>query len=89
MPVLEKILSAVKRNFTIENCCYLLKSILKLKRIINLRTQEEGEECYPEVSRNIYSIFSMPNTFRKDRIVSYSSVIVQVRVIRKGTILGD
>ena len=49
MPVLEKILAAVKRNLTIENCCDQLKAILMLKRIIKLKTQEEGEECYPEV----------------------------------------
>lgn len=49
MPVLEKILAAVKRNLTIENCCGQLKAILKLKNIIKLKIQEEGEECYPEV----------------------------------------
>lgn len=49
MPVLEKILAAVKRNLTIENCCDQLRAILMLKRTIKLKTQEEGEECYPEV----------------------------------------
>lgn len=49
MPVLEKILAAVKRNLTIENCCRQLKAILKLKNIIKLKIQEEGEDCYPEV----------------------------------------
>jgi len=49
VPVLEKILAAVKRNLTIENCCDQLRAIVKLKWIIKLKTQEEGEECYPEV----------------------------------------
>lgn len=49
VPVLEKILAAVKGNLTIENCCDQLRAILMLKRIIKLKTQEEGEECYPEV----------------------------------------
>ena len=49
MPILEKILAAVKRNLTIENCCDQLRAILMLKRIIKLKTKEDDEECYPEV----------------------------------------
>ena len=58
MPVLEKILSAVKKQLTIENCCDQLRAILKLKRVVNLKTQEEGEECHPEV-RCIFFSFPM------------------------------
>lgn len=48
VPVLEKILFAIKRNLTIENCCDQLRAILKLQRVLKVKALEEDEECYPE-----------------------------------------
>ena len=49
IPVLEKILSAVKKHLAIDNCCDQLRAILELKRLLHLRNIEEGKEIFPEV----------------------------------------
>lgn len=49
IPVLEKILSAVKKHLAIDNCCDQLRAILELKRLLHLRNIEEGKESFPEV----------------------------------------
>ena len=49
IPVLEKILSAVKKQLAIDNCCDQLRAILKLKRLLHLRNIEEDKESFPEV----------------------------------------
>ena len=49
IPVLEKILSAVKKHLAIDNCCDQLRAILKLKRLLHLRNIEEDNESFPEV----------------------------------------
>ena len=43
IPVLEKILSAVKKHLAIDNCCDQLRAILELKRLLHLRNIEEGK----------------------------------------------
>lgn len=49
IPVLEKILSAVKKHLAIDNCCDQLRAIRELKRLLHLRNIEEGKEIFPEV----------------------------------------
>lgn len=49
IPVLEKILSAVKKHLAIDNCCDQLRAILDLKRLLHLRNIEEDKESCPEV----------------------------------------
>lgn len=53
IPVLEKILSAVKKHLAIDNCCDQLRAILKLKRLLHLRNIEEDKESLSEV-RSIF-----------------------------------
>lgn len=53
IPVLEKIISAVKKHLAIDNCCDQLRAILKLKRLLHLRNIEEDKESFPEV-RSIF-----------------------------------
>ncbi|XP_015777832.1 PREDICTED: uncharacterized protein KIAA1107-like [Acropora digitifera] len=48
IPVLEKIICAVKKHFTIENCCDQLRAILRLKRLMKVKTLEESEDYYPK-----------------------------------------
>ena len=43
----------MKKNLSIENCCDQLKAILKLKRLMKLRTLEESDDYYPEVKRRM------------------------------------
>ena len=76
MPVLEKILAAVKRNLTIENCCDQLRAILMLKRIIKLKTQEEGEECYPEVR----TLSQLPNIYL---LMSGYQLVARINLVKK------
>ena len=39
----------MKKHFTIENCCDQLRAILRLKRLMKVKTLEESEDYYPKV----------------------------------------
>ncbi|XP_068722832.1 BTB/POZ domain-containing protein 8-like [Montipora capricornis] len=100
IPVLEKIIFAVKKNLSIENCCDQLKAILKLKRLMKLRTLEESDDYYPEEVSDLVGTlhndcvkFIRGNLFKVTRSQGWKSLkITTQKDIKEGAVfssLGD
>lgn len=87
----------MKKHFTIENCCDQLRAILRLKRLMKVKTLEESEDYYPkEVNDLVSSLhhecvkFMKSNLFKVTRSQGWKNLkITTQREVKEGAVFGS
>lgn len=87
----------MKKHFTIENCCDQLRAILRLKKLMKLKTLEESEDYYPkEVNDLVTSLhhecvkFMKSNLFKVTRSQGWKNLkITTQREVKEGAVFGS